>query len=190
MSYFKHDTAIIDEGAVIGEGSKIWHFCHIMPEARIGRGCNLGQNVFIASNVVLGKNCKVQNNVSLYEGVECGDDVFIGPSAVFTNVINPRSDVSRKTEYKKTVLKDGATIGANATIICGVTIGEYAFVGAGTVVTKDLPDHALYVGNPGRHIGWMSRNGQRLSFDADGKATCHVTDEVYVMDGGRVRVVK
>lgn len=186
MSYFKHETAIIDEGAEIGEGSKVWHFCHIMPEARVGKDCNLGQNVFIASKVVLGDNCKVQNNVSLYEGVECGDDVFIGPSAVFTNVINPRSAVSRKKEYRKTVLKDGTTIGANATIICGVTIGAYAFVGAGTVVTKDIPDHALYVGNPGRHIGWMSRNGQRLAFDAEGRATCPVTSEVYVIEEGVV----
>lgn len=182
MSYFKHETAIVDDGAKIGAGSKIWHFSHVMTEAELGESCNIGQNVFIASKVKLGNNCKVQNNVSLYEGVECGHDVFLGPSAVFTNVINPRSDVSRKTEYKKTILKNGATIGANATILCGVTIGYYAFVGAGTVVTKDLPDFALFIGNPGKQIGWMSRNGQRLHFNTNGQAICSETAEAYTLN--------
>lgn len=181
MSYFKHETAIIDDGAQIGSGSKIWHFSHVMPGAILGEACNIGQNVFIASKVKLGDNCKVQNNVSLYEGVECGNNVFLGPSAVFTNVINPRSQVSRKTEYKKTLIKDGASIGANATIVCGVTIGYYAFVGAGTVVTRDLPDYALFVGNPGKQVGWMSRNGQRLHFNSNGKALCSETGEAYAL---------
>ena len=169
-NYYQHPTAIIDPGAEIGEGSKVWHFSHIMPEARLGAHCNVGQNVFIASKVVLGAGCKVQNNVSLYEGVVCEDEVFIGPSAVFTNVINPRSAVIRKSEYRMTHVKKGATIGANATIVCGVTIGAYAFIGAGAVVTKNIPDHALVVGNPSKQLGWMSRNGQRLEFDDEGKA--------------------
>lgn len=190
MSYFKHETAIIDEGAIIGEASKIWHFSHVMPEAEIGAHCNIGQNVFIASKVRLGNNCKVQNNVSLYEGVECGNDVFLGPSSVFTNVMNPRSAVIRKSEYKKTILKDGATIGANATIVCGVTIGHYAFVGAGTVVTTDLPDYALYVGNPGKQIGWMSRNGQRLQFNSNGQASCSATGESYVLNEDGICVLE
>lgn len=181
MSYFKHETAIVDDGAQIGAGSKIWHFSHVMSEAVLGSDCNIGQNVFIAAKVKLGDRCKVQNNVSLYEGVECGQDVFLGPSAVFTNVINPRSDVSRKTEYKKTIIKDGATIGANATIICGVTIGYYAFIGAGTVVTKAVPDFALFIGNPGKQIGWMSRNGQRLQFNSNGQALCSETGEAYLL---------
>jgi len=187
MSYFKHDTAVVDEGAQIGEGSKIWHFSHIMSGAVLGADCNIGQNVFIASKVELGRGCKVQNNVSLYEGVICEEEVFLGPSAVFTNVINPRSGVIRKNEYKKTLIKKGATIGANATIICGVSLGQYCFVGAGTVVTKDVPDYALVVGNPARQLGWMSRNGQRLDFDAEGRATCGVTDELYVLESGEVR---
>jgi len=188
MSYYKHETAIIDEGCQIGEGSKVWHFSHLMSESQLGAGCNIGQNVFIASKVELGKNCKVQNNVSLYEGVICGDDVFIGPSAVFTNVINPRSSVSRKTEYKKTIVKDGATIGANATIVCGVTLGSYSFIGAGAVVTKDVPDFALFVGNPGKQIGWMSKHGHRLHFDSYGKALCQGTGDGYSLEGGVVLI--
>ena len=182
-TYFAHETAVIDEGCQIGSGTKIWHFSHVMPQAIIGNNCNLGQNVFVASKVVLGNNCKVQNNVSLYEGVICEDDVFLGPSAVFTNVINPRSDVSRKSEYKKTLIRNGATIGANATIVCGVKIGQYAFVGAGTVVTKDIPDYGLYVGNPGKHIGWMSQNGHRLSFGNNGIALCPATQQEYRLEG-------
>lgn len=188
MSYYKHETAIIDEGAEIGEGSKIWHFSHIMPGAILGANCNIGQNVFIASNVVLGQGCKVQNNVSLYEGVICEDEVFLGPSAVFTNVINPRSAVIRKNEYKKTLIKKGCSIGANATIICGVTLGKYSFIGAGTVVTKDVPDYALVVGNPAEQLGWMSRNGQRLEFDAEGRATCSASGENYVLVNGVVKL--
>lgn len=181
MTYFKHETAVVDDGAQIGAGSKVWHFSHIMPEAVLGENCNIGQNVFIASKVVLGQNCKVQNNVSLYEGIVCGDDVFLGPSAVFTNVINPRSAVVRKFEYKPTLIKNGVSIGANATIICGVTLGEYCFIGAGTVVTKDVPAYALIVGNPGQPIGWMSAHGERLRFDKDGQASCPATREAYVL---------
>jgi len=188
MSYYKHETAVIDDGARIGADSKVWHYSHIMPGAVLGEACNIGQNVFIADGVILGKNCKVQNNVSLYEGLTCGDDVFLGPSAVFTNVINPRSAVSRKSEYQKTIIKNGVSIGANATIICGVTLGEYCFVGAGTVVTKDVPAYALVVGNPGKQIGWMSRHGERLEFDAGGRARCEVTGEEYVLWEGRVTV--
>jgi len=189
MAYYRHETAIVDEGAQIGEDCKIWHFTHVMPMAVLGDGCNIGQNVFIASQVVLGKNCKVQNNVSLYEGVECGDDVFLGPSAVFTNVINPRSAVSRKSEYQKTIIKDGASVGANATIVCGVKIGSYAFVGAGAVIINDIPDYAVVVGNPSRQIGWMSRKGQKLIF-ANGKAKCCQSGEEYVMYEGRCSLVE
>ncbi len=181
MSYFAHPTAVIDEGCIIGDGSKIWHFCHLMSSAVIGENCNLGQNVFVAGNVVLGRNVKVQNNVSLYEGVVCEDDVFIGPSAVFTNVVNPRSAVSRKDEYKQTVIQKGATIGANATVLCGIVIGAYAFVGAGTVVTKDIPAYALVVGNPGKQTGWMSEYGHKLLFDSDGVAVCKASQERYVL---------
>lgn len=188
MSYYKHETAIIDIGAEIGEGSKIWHFSHIMPGAILGANCNVGQNVFIATNVVLGQGCKVQNNVSLYEGVICEDEVFLGPSAVFTNVINPRSAVIRKNEYKKTLIKKGCSIGANATIICGVTLGRYSFIGAGTVVTKDVPDYALMVGNPAHQLGWMSRDGQRLEFDGEGRATCNASGENYVLVNGVVKL--
>ena len=180
MTYFKHETAVVDDGAQIGADSKVWHFSHIMPEAVLGENCNIGQNVFIASKVVLGKNCKVQNNVSLYEGLVCGDDVFLGPSAVFTNVINPRSAVIRKSEYKRTLIKNGVSIGANATIICGVTLGKYCFIGAGTVVTKDVPAYALMVGNPGQPIGWMSAHGERLIFEK-GEASCPATGEAYVL---------
>jgi UDP-2-acetamido-3-amino-2,3-dideoxy-glucuronate N-acetyltransferase len=161
-NYSAHSTAIIDEGAIIGNGTKIWHFSHIMPETVIGENCNIGQNVLIASKVKLGNNVKVQNNVSLYTGVTCEDDVFLGPSCVFTNVINPRSFISRKDEFKPTLVKKGATIGANATIICGISIGEYAMIGAGAVVTKDVPDYALIVGNPGRQIGRVNKEGNTV----------------------------
>jgi len=159
LKYFKHESSYIDEGAVIGERSKIWHFSHIMPTTQIGKDCVIGQNCFIASNVVLGNNVKIQNNVSVYDGVICEDDVFLGPSMVFTNVINPRSAIEKKDEFKKTLVKQGASIGANATIICGVTIGKYALIGAGAVVTKDVPDYALVVGNPSKQIGWVDEEG-------------------------------
>lgn len=185
--YFAHPTAIIDEGCDIGEGTKIWHFSHIMPHCKIGPGCNLGQNVVISPEVVLGKNVKVQNNVSIYTGVVCEDDVFLGPSMVFTNVINPRSAVNRKSQYAKTLVKQGATIGANATVVCGHTIGKFAFVGAGAVVTKDVPDYALIIGNPARQTGWMSAFGHKLSFDKNGEATCPESGEKYVLAEGKVR---
>lgn len=189
MDYFKHDSAIVDEGAQVGAGSKIWHFSHIMPGAIIGEGCNIGQNVFIASKVVLGKNNKIQNNVSLYEGLLTENDVFLGPSAVFTNVINPRSAVVRKSEYQKTILKKGVSIGANATIVCGITIGSYAFVGAGAVVVKDVLDFALIVGNPAKQIGWMSRAGYRLEFDDAGNAICPGTGEKYLVKEEQCSIV-
>ncbi len=177
--YFVHESAVVDEGAQVGSGTKIWHFCHIMPRAVIGPGCSLGQNVFVANGVILGKNVKIQNNVSIYEGVICEDDVFLGPSMVFTNVINPRSAVNRKNEYMRTTVGKGATIGANATIVCGNDIGEYAFIGAGAVITKEVLPYALVVGNPARQIGWMSRHGQRLNFDESGKAICQESGEAY-----------
>ena len=186
-SYFFHPSAIIDDGAQIGVGTKIWHFCHISAGAIIGNHCNFGQNVFVASNVVLGNNVKVQNNVSIYDAVVCEDDVFLGPSMVFTNVINPRSGVSRKEEYKPTIVKKGATIGANATIVCGVTIGRYAFVGAGAVVNKNIPDHALVVGNPSRQIGWMSQSGERLFFDKEGIAICEKEAATYQLIADKVQ---
>lgn len=179
-SYYVHPSAIIDEGCEIGKEVKIWHFCHLAAGCKIGEGCSLGQNVFIASNVVLGKNVKVQNNVSIYEGVVCEDDVFLGPSIVFTNVMNPRSAVSRKNEYQKTVVRKGATIGANATIICGNEIGRYAFVGAGAVVTKPVADYAIVKGNPAKQTGWMSEKGYRLDFNAEGLAVCE-SGEVYLL---------
>jgi UDP-2-acetamido-3-amino-2,3-dideoxy-glucuronate N-acetyltransferase len=185
-SYFAHPTAVIDEGCNIGHGVKIWHFSYLMPGCQIGDGCNIGQNVFIANKVVLGRNVKVQNNVSLYEGVICEDDVFIGPSAVFTNVINPRSAVSRKSEYRSTLIKRGATIGANATIVCGNEIGEYAFVGAGSVVTKNVSPYALVVGNPAKQLGWMSEAGERLHFDEGGKAVCPQSGATYSLLNNRV----
>ena len=178
---FIHDTAIVDEGAKIGEGSKIWHFSHIMSGCKIGRNCNFGQNVVVSPKVELGNNVRVQNNVSIYEGVICEDDVFLGPSMVLTNVINPRSAVSRKNEYKTTLIKKGASIGANATIVCGNTIGEYAFIGAGAVVTKDVPAYALVVGNPGRQTGWMSEYGQKLLFDNNNEAICSESGEKYII---------
>ena len=166
-NYFAHQTAVIDGGCTIGEGTKIWHFSHIMEGAVIGRNCSIGQNVVISPEVVLGNNCKVQNNVSVYTGVVCGDDVFLGPSCVFTNVINPRSEISRKDEYKRTEVGKGATIGANATIVCGHNIGNYAFIGAGAVVTKEVPPYAIFVGNPAKQIGWMSEYGCKLIFKKD-----------------------
>ncbi len=187
MSTFVHPTAIVDPGAEVGEGTKVWHFCHLMPECSIGASCSLGQNVFVASGVVLGDNCKVQNNVSLYTGVTAGNNVFIGPSAVFTNVVNPRAAIVRKSEYRPTVLKNGVTIGANAVIVCGTTLHEFAFVGAGSVVTRDVAAYALVVGNPARQIGWMSAAGGRLQFAEDGKATCPEEGTVYRLENGTVR---
>jgi UDP-2-acetamido-3-amino-2,3-dideoxy-glucuronate N-acetyltransferase len=186
-TFYTHPTAIIDEGAQIGAGTKIWHFCHVMGEASIGGGCSLGQNVFVANKVRLGKNVKIQNNVSLYEGVICEDDVFIGPSAVFTNVINPRSGVERKHAYRPTYLERGVSVGANATIVCGVRLGAYAFVGAGSVVTKDVAPYALVVGNPARTRGWMSAHGCKLIFAENGLATCPESGVVYRLLDGAVQ---
>jgi UDP-2-acetamido-3-amino-2,3-dideoxy-glucuronate N-acetyltransferase len=185
-NYFSHETAVIDEGCEIGAGTKIWHFSHIMPRCIIGENCNIGQNVVISPEVVLGKNVKVQNNVSIYTGVVCEDDVFLGPSMVFTNVINPRSAINRKNEYAKTVVKKGASIGANATIVCGHDIGQFAFIGAGAVVTKNVPDYALVMGNPAKQTGWMSEYGHKLSFDKNGEATCVESGEKYVLKDGKV----
>lgn len=185
-TYFAHETAVIDEGSKIGKGTKIWHFSHIMPDSVIGENCNIGQNVVISPEVVLGKNVKVQNNVSIYTGVICEDDVFLGPSMVFTNVINPRSAIIRKDEFLRTLVKRGATIGANATIICGNDIGEYAFIGAGAVVTTEVLPYALVVGNPARQIGWMSEYGHRLEFDENGIAFCPESNEKYVLADGRL----
>ena len=184
--YFAHESAIIDEGCKIGKGVKIWHFTHIMKDCEIGEGCNLGQNVVISPQVKLGRNVKVQNNVSIYTGVICEDDVFLGPSMVFTNVINPRSHILRRDQYLQTLVKNGASIGANATIVCGHTIGEFAFIGAGAVVTKDVPPYALVVGNPGRHVGWMSEYGHRLEFDKLGIAVCPESGEKYQLNNGKV----
>ena len=186
MSYFAHSTAVIDQGAIIGEGTKIWHFCHIMSQAVIGKFCSLGQNVFVANRVVLGNNVKVQNNVSMYEGVICEDDVFLGPSMVFTNVINPRSAVSRKDQYRFTYVERSASIGANATIVCGNRIGAFALIGAGAVVTKNVLPYALVVGNPARQIGWMSAYGQRLEFDTNGHAVCPEEGSNYKLENGYV----
>ena len=188
--YFAHPTAVIDEGCEIGEGVKIWHFSHLMPGCKIGAGCNIGQNVVVSPKVVLGKNVRVQNNISIYEGVICEDDVFLGPSMVFTNVINPRSAVSRKHEYMQTLVKKGASIGANATIVCGNEIGEYAFIGAGAVVTKPVAPYALVVGNPGKQIGWMSEYGHRLRFDKEGKAVCDESGDKYLLENGSVKKIK
>lgn len=184
--YFAHETAVIDEGSTIGAGTKIWHFSHIMPGAVLGERCNIGQNVVVSPDVVLGNNVKVQNNVSIYTGVVCEDDVFLGPSCVFTNVINPRSAVNRRGEYAKTVVRKGASIGANATIVCGNDIGEYAFIGAGAVVTKAVPAYALVVGNPSRQIGWMSEFGHRLTFDDQGVAQCEESGQRYRLQNGIV----
>ena len=186
INYFAHESAYIDENCNIGEGTKIWHFSHIMSNCTMGKNCNIGQNVVISPDVVLGNNVKVQNNVSLYTGVECEDDVFLGPSMVFTNVTNPRSGVNRRGQYSKTIVKKGASIGANATIVCGHDIGRFAFIGAGAVVTKHVPDYALVVGNPARQLGWMSEYGHRLSFDKEGFAICEESNEKYQLQNGQV----
>ena len=184
--YFFHETAVVDPGCSIGEGTKIWHFSHIMPGAVLGKYCNIGQNVVISPKVILGNNVKVQNNVSIYTGVECEDDVFLGPSMVFTNVINPRSAVIRRDQYLQTKVGKGASIGANATIVCGNPIGEYAFIGAGAVVTKEVPAYALVVGNPAKHIGWMSEYGHRLQFDENNQAQCPESGDHYKLENNRV----
>jgi len=189
MEYFAHETAVIDAGCQIGKGTRIWHFSHVMPNCVIGENCNLGQNVVVSPDVVLGNNVKVQNNVSIYTGVICEDDVFLGPSMVFTNVINPRSAVNRKDQYLKTYVGKGATIGANATVVCGHNIGAFAFIGAGAVVTKEIPAYALVVGNPSKQIGWMSEFGQRLKFDANGMAICSESGEKYRLSNGVVSKV-
>lgn len=185
MSYFAHETAVIDEGCEIGKGTKIWHFSHVMPKSVLGENCNLGQNVVVSPDVTLGNGCKVQNNVSIYTGVKCENNVFLGPSMVFTNVMNPRSGVNRKEEYRQTLLKEGTSIGANATIVCGITLGRFSFVGAGSVVIKDVPDYALVVGNPSRQIGWMSEFGEKLNF-VDGEAICPGNGDKYVLDNNKV----
>lgn len=187
--YYAHPTAVVDAPCIIGVGTKIWHFSHIMNNCAIGKNCNIGQNVVVSPDVVLGNNVKVQNNVSIYTGVTCEDDVFLGPSCVFTNVTNPRSGVNRRGQYSKTTVKKGASIGANATIVCGHDIGEYAFVGAGAVVTKNIPAYALVVGNPSKQIGWMSEFGHRLHFDNDGIATCPESGEKYELKSGVVRKI-
>lgn len=188
--YFAHETAVIDQGCKIGKGTKIWHFSHIMPNCVIGENCNIGQNVVISPEVILGNNVRVQNNVSLYTGVICEDDVFLGPSMVFTNVVNPRSAISRKDEYKKTHVGKGATIGANATIVCGHNIGNYAFIGAGAVVTKDVKAYSLVLGNPARHIGWMSEYGHRLNFNGEGVAECPESGEKYLFKDNQVTKIE
>lgn len=185
-NYYAHETAVIEQGAVIGNGTKIWHFCHIMQPCTIGENCNLGQNVVVAPEVVLGNRVKIQNNVSVYTGVTCEDDVFLGPSCVFTNVLNPRSAISRKSGYVQTLVKKGATIGANATILCGITLGEYAFVGAGAVVTKDVPPYALVIGNPARQTGWMSEYGHKLRFNGQNTATCPESKQEYRLQDGKI----
>jgi UDP-2-acetamido-3-amino-2,3-dideoxy-glucuronate N-acetyltransferase len=190
MSYYAHPTAVIDENCSIGEETKIWHFCHIMKGCTIGNNCNIGQNVVISPGVILGNNVKVQNNVSIYEGVICEDFVFLGPSMVFTNITNPRSQIIRKHEYKKTIVRKGASIGANATIVCGHEIGEFAFVGAGAVVTKEVPPYALVFGNPALQKGWMSEYGCKLEFDEKGQATCSESGEKYLLKDKRVIKIK
>lgn len=187
--YFCHETAIIDNGCEIGKGTKIWHFSHIMSGCKIGESCNIGQNVVVSPNVVLGKNVKVQNNVSIYTGVICEDDVFLGPSMVFTNVINPRSAVNRRGQYAKTIVKKGATIGANSTIVCGHNIGRYAFIGAGAVVTKNVPDYALVIGNPAKQTGWMSEYGHKLNFDENNIAICPESKEKYIFKNNTVKKI-
>lgn len=190
--YYAHETAVIDEGCKIGKGTKIWHFTHIMTGCVIGENCNLGQNVVVSPEVILGRNVKVQNNVSIFTGVICEDDVFLGPSMVFTNVINPRSHILRRDQFQATLVKKGASIGANATIVCGNEIGEYAFIGAGAVITKDIPPYSLIVGNPGRHVGWMSEHGHRLHFDEKGIATCPEGHDRYQLgeDGKVIKLGK
>jgi UDP-2-acetamido-3-amino-2,3-dideoxy-glucuronate N-acetyltransferase len=184
--YFVHESSYVDEGCTIGKGTKIWHFSHIMSNCEIGANCNIGQNVVVSPGVKLGSNVKVQNNVSIYTGVICEDDVFLGPSMVFTNVINPRSAINRKNEYKPTLVKRSASIGANATIVCGTVLGEYCFVGAGAVVTRDVKPYALVVGNPARQVGWMSEHGHRLQFDEQGVAVCPESGERYKLENGLV----
>ncbi|MCQ2342049.1 MAG: N-acetyltransferase [Paludibacteraceae bacterium] len=186
MDYFVHESSYVDDNCQIGKGTKIWHFSHIMSNCVIGEDCNIGQNVVISPDVVLGRNCKIQNNVSVYTGVRCEDDVFLGPSMVFTNVINPRAAVSRKSEYKTTLIRQGASVGANATIVCGHSLGQYCLIGAGSVVTKDVPDFALMVGNPARRIGWVSRHGEKLHFDEQGLATCPATGDKYQLINDKV----
>ena len=188
--FFSHETAVIDEGCKIGLNTKIWHFSHLMTNCVLGEKCNIGQNVVISSNVNLGNNVKVQNNVSIYEGVICEDDVFLGPSMVFTNVINPRSAVNRRDDYMSTIVKKGASIGANATIVCGNDIGKYAFVGAGAVVTKEVHDYSLVVGNPSKQIGWVSEYGHRLKFNDNGFATCFESNQEYFLEKNRVKRIK
>ena len=190
MNYFAHETAIIDEDCQIGEGTKIWHFSHVMKNCVIGNKCNIGQNVVVSPDVILGNNVKVQNNVSIYTGVICEDDVFLGPSMVFTNVTNPRSAIIRRGQYERTVVKKGASIGANATIVCGNDIGEFAFIGAGTVVTKEIKPYALIVGNPGEQIGWMSEYGHRLKFDENGIGICPESKEKYILKDNFVEKIK
>ena len=187
MGINKHISAIIDEGAQIGDGTNIWHFCHVMPTAVIGKNCNIGQNVFIDNDVVIGNGVKIQNNVSVYNGVTCEDDVFIGPSVVFTNVLNPRSAIERKNEFKKTVVRKGASIGANASIVCGNEIGQYAMIGAGAVITKPVKAYALVVGNPAKQIGWVSEYGNRLVFEERGNAVCSESGQEYYLEGDKVR---
>ncbi|MDR6566548.1 acyltransferase [Chitinophaga ginsengisegetis] len=190
MDFYAHPTAIVDDGCTIGEKTKIWHFSHLMSGCVIGQNCNIGQNVVISPEVVLGNNVKVQNNVSIYTGVTCGDDVFLGPSCVFTNVTNPRSAVNRRGQYAQTHVGKGASIGANATIVCGHNIGEYAFIGAGAVVTKNVPAYALIVGNPGKQLGWMSEYGHRLNFDDNKQAKCPESGQVYVLESNNVKRVQ
>lgn len=190
QEFYAHPSAIVDEGCQISKGVKIWHFSHIMPNCVIGENCNIGQNVVISPEVVLGKNVKIQNNVSIYTGVTCGDDVFLGPSCVFTNVTNPRSGVNRRGQYDKTHVGTGASIGANATIVCGHDIGNYAFIGAGAVVTKNVPDYALLVGNPAKQMGWMSEYGHRLSFNNEGIAICEESKQEYKLENNKVSRIK
>lgn len=186
MDYFAHETAVIDKGSKIGKGTKIWHFSHVMPNSEIGENCNLGQNVVVSPKVRLGRNVKVQNNVSIYTGVICEDDVFLGPSMVFTNIVNPRSAIVRRDEYVETLVRRGASIGANATVICGNELGKYCLIGAGAVITKPVSPYALMVGNPARQIGWVSEYGHRLKFDDSGKATCPESEELYELENGQV----
>lgn len=187
--FFIHETAVIDEGCQIGEGTRIWHFTHLMPHCKLGANCNIGQNVFIASGVILGNNVKIQNNISVYEGVTCDDDVFLGPSMVFTNVLNPRSSVNRRGQFLRTHVGKGATIGANATVVCGHDIGEYALIGAGSVVTKNVPPYALMIGNPARHVGWVSQYGHRLEFGADNIATCPESGQRYRLADNHIELL-
>ena len=190
MDYFVHESSYVDKGCRIGKGTKIWHFSHVMSGCTIGEDCNIGQNVVISPDVVLGRNCKIQNNVSVYTGVRCEDDVFLGPSMVFTNVLNPRSAVSRKAEYRETIIERGASVGANATIVCGHRLGAYCLIGAGSVVTKDVPPFALMVGNLARRIGWVSRHGEKLNFNAEGVAICPATGDHYRLQDGAVTLIE